>query len=146
MSLAPELRLRAQQLYLADWPAGRIAGELDVSRATVNRWVDTYGWRELREMQQRLEREAGELVLKLTQEARRSGDPQQAYAALHAAELAGMRAPIETGPRPAEIAEALLSAIAADPELGPLVRKRRDFVVAAVTAELERISGRKDAR
>ncbi len=141
MARSPELRLRAQQLFLADWPAARIATELGVGRATVQRWVDRHEWRELRALQARLERSAAALVVELTEAARESRDPQQAYAAVSAAELARPRFSVAPGPQPMEIAEALLDAIAADPELGPVVRRRRADVVATVAAALERLRG-----
>lgn len=137
--------MRAQQLYLSSWSAMRIGEELGIARATVHRWIERYGWAELREMQERLEKEAGELVLRLTQAASSSGDPQQAYAAVRAAELTGLRTQVEMGPRPDEVAEALLDVIAADPELGPLVRRKRKSVLAAVATEVSRLSGRSAA-
>jgi len=107
----------------------------------VQRWVDRYDWRELRELASRLERGAALLVVELTEAARVSKDPQQAYAALSAAELARPRGPVESGPKPMEIAEALLDAIAADEELGPVVRRRRKDVLAVVATALERLRG-----
>lgn len=141
MAHPPALRARAYQCYLADWPRSQIVRELGVSRATLVRWIRSGDWPRRRAEAKELEREAGALLLEMTRAARVSRDPQQTYAAMQAAELAGLRAPVDPGPRPTEVAKRLLQALAAHAELGPLVRKHRAEVIATVMREVERMEG-----
>jgi hypothetical protein len=70
-----------------------------------------------------------------------SRDPQQAYAAASAAQLAGFGTPLpDPHPHPSVVAEALIDALVADPELGKVLSRRRKEVLAAVSAGLERIA------
>lgn len=132
-------RGRARDLFLEDYSTAEILERTGVSRATLQRWKAEGGWERLRERQRALEEEAGELVVELARAARRSGDPQQAYAAMHAADLAGLRERPDPNPEPRLVAEALLRALMQDEELAPLIRRKREKVLAHVKAELHRI-------
>lgn len=136
MAHDPEVRQRAQRLFLAGVAGARIQRETGVSRATLSRWAREGNWQELREQSRALEREAGALVLELTRAARESRDPQQAYAAMQAAKVAGLAGEAPIHPPPAEVAKALLGVLARDAEFRPLLTRRRADVLEAVEREL----------
>jgi hypothetical protein len=132
-------RDRARELYLAGRSTAVILERTSVSRATLQRWKRDEGWDRLRARYRELEDEAGALVVELARAARRSGDPQQAYAAMHAAELAGLRDRPDPNPEPRQVVEAILRVLMQDEELAPLIRRKRERVLDQVKAELQRI-------
>lgn len=129
-------RSRARTLYVAGRGIGRIADTTGVSRATLQRWSAEEDWTGLRDQARALEREATALAVEMTRAARQSSDPQQAYAALQAAKLAGISETDGLHPPPEDVAKALLVVLARDPEFGPLVRRRRKDVIDLVMREL----------
>lgn len=137
-----ELRGRARKYYLGGRSIGWIGDQTGVSRATLQRWARTEGWKHLRRQYRAMEQEAAALVLDLTQAARESGDPQQAYAAMQAAKIAGLTEAQPLYPAPAEVAKALLAVLEEDPELGPLVRRKRRLVIERVLERVERMEAR----
>ncbi|HEX8276043.1 MAG TPA: hypothetical protein VF615_25625 [Longimicrobiaceae bacterium] len=132
-------KARARLLYLEEYSTGEILAQTGISRATLQRWKSEGEWERVLERQRALEVEAGELVVELARAARRSGDPQQAYAAMHAADLARLRDRPDPHPEPRLVAEALLRVMMQDDELAPLIRKKREKVLADMKAELQRI-------
>jgi hypothetical protein len=139
MGHTPAARARARRLYLDGWGPSEIATRTGVGRATISRWATEGGWRETRARRSELEAEAGRLTVDLVRQARGSGDPQQAYAALHAAELGGLAAPAPEHPAPRVVARALIGVLAQDDELGPILRRRRQEIAERVAAEVERL-------
>jgi hypothetical protein len=137
MAHEPVTRSRARELYLSGRGVAWIAERTGVSRATLQRWKKDDAWDEMRSRYRSLEREAADLVLTMTQAARESGDPQQAYAAMQAAELARMTEPQPVHPSPAAVAKLLLSELASHEQLGPLVRRHRDEVIERVLRRVE---------
>lgn len=133
------VRARMRTLYVAGWGVDRIARERGVSRATLQRWRREEDWDELREQNRRLERSARELALELTVAARASGDPQQAYAAMQAARMAGLAEAQPLQPPPAEVAKALLVVLEEDVELGPILRRKRKEIIGRILDRVERI-------
>ncbi|HEX8321022.1 hypothetical protein [Longimicrobium sp.] len=128
-------------MIVAGWSQAHVSRELEIPAATLKRWVKAGGWARLRRQAEELQRNAGELVLGMMRAARDSHDPQQAYAAATAARLSGLMRPPALGPTPAEVAEALLDVLIADPELGPALRRRRAEVLTAVSKKIAELHG-----
>lgn len=136
------VRGRAQLLFINGRRPGAIARETGVSRATLQRWRKEDEWDELRQRNRQLEREAQALTLALTRAARESGDPQQTFAAVQAAKIAGLAEAQPIHPAPAEVAKALLLEMEEDPELGPIVRRKRKQIIERILNRVERIEAR----
>lgn len=141
MAHPPPVRARALELYLAGWSYRRITLELGVAKSTLIEWSKADEWNALRAKQRELQRVSADLVLELARAARETRDPQQAYAAMTAARLAGLAepAPAERPPSAAEVAELLLRVLDEDVEFGPLVRRRRREIVSRVADAAERL-------
>jgi hypothetical protein len=113
-----------------------------VSRASLQRWKTEEGWDELRDQHRALELESRELALQMTRAARESQDPQQAYAAMQAARLAGLAEAPVAHPAPGEVAKAILVVLDEDPELGPVLRRKRKLVIERILERVEMMEAR----
>ncbi len=131
-------RTRARDLYVAGRSLTWLVERLGISRATLQRWSGEDDWPGIRERNRQLEREAAQLVVSLTQAARESADPQQAYAAATMARLAGLDSPRDPNPDPMRVAERLLVVLMREPALAPLIQARRKTILADLRAELRR--------
>lgn len=139
MAHSPKLRSRARDLYVAGWTFQDIAERLGVAKSTLIRWSGEEDWPEFKAQQEQLEREALALMVDMTRAARESGDPQQAYAASVMAKIAGVSSAEEDpGPKPTDVAMALLDALMLHPDVGPVVRRHRREVLRLTMRELER--------
>ena len=132
-------RTRVRTLFINGWGVDRIARERGISRATLQRWRKEEAWDQLREQNRQLERSARVLALEMTAAARESGDPQQAYAAMQAARMAGLAEAEPLQPPPAEVAKALLVVLEEDVELGPILRRKRKEILSRILDRVERI-------
>lgn len=144
MAHGAEIRARAEDLYVRrGWSFNRIARETGISKTTLLKWAARHGWKESRSLREQLHRKTMQLAVRLAHAAAQSTDPQQAYAAAQAAELAGLgREPTPRAPSPARIAEALFDVMARHPEVGPVVRRHRRVLIAEALREVERLEQR----
>jgi hypothetical protein len=132
-------RLRARDLFVSGCSYEEIHGRTRVPLSTLKRWGRKEEWKAQRELSGDLERKARDLVLQLTAAAGESRDPQQAYAALSAARLAGLHGRSAAPPAAATVARALIEVLAGDPELGPILKKRKRELVTRVAEAAERL-------
>lgn len=139
MAHPERVRRRARQLYMARVPLAEIATRVRIGLGTVKRWCRDESWTELRDAQAELERESAALAVSMARFARESADPQQAFAATHAAQLLRASAPVGPLPTADVVARALITALAAHPVLGPVLQRHRAEVVDLVVRETERL-------
>lgn len=142
MAYSAEQRIRAQRLYVdRGLSFAEVAAAMGVAKTTLLRWSERYGWQRLRELRRELQQQTVELAVELARQATESRDPQHAYAARVAAEMAGLEPrPQERGPTPIQVAEILLDELVRTPEVGDCVRKRRREVLRVVRRVLEGIA------
>jgi len=133
------VRRRARQLYMARVPLREVGARVRVGLGTVKRWCLEESWTELREKQAELERESAALAVAMARRARESADPQQAFAATHAAQLLRGAAPAAPLPPVDLVARALISVLASHPAVGPVVQRHRAEVLDLVARETERL-------
>jgi uncharacterized protein YjcR len=140
MAHASRVRIRARDLFAARLRLAEIKRRTGVSVSTLKRWAVEDDWKGQRDASDSLARASRTLSVRLAEAAAESADPQQAYGARTAAELAGMNtAPAAPAPTAAVMARALIEELAADPELGPILRRRRSELVQRVVAAAERL-------
>lgn len=144
MAHPAHVRSRAEQLYVTRGLSfARVSAETGVSKTTLLRWAARSDWARSRAQREQLQTVAVDLALELARSAQSSGDPQQVYAAMQAAELAGVReGPAQRMPSPARLAEALMDVLVRHPEIGPLVRRERRTLIGEVLREAERLEQR----
>lgn len=133
------VRGRAQRLFMGRVPIAEIASRLKVPLGTVKHWSRDGGWGELRRLNAELERESAELAVAMARRARETADPQQAFAATHAAELTRRHTSAPASVSVRDVAAALVRVLAAHPAVGPVVQKHRAEVLALVIEEAERM-------
>ncbi len=140
MTHGPAVRTRARELYISGDSLDAVSRATGVPLPTLKRWSRQQGWTKQRRLRARIELGAMELAAEMARAAAATRDPQQVYALAQAARVAGLE---RTGTpermvSPAEIAEALLDALAAHPDVGPPLRRNRGEILRIVMRELER--------
>lgn len=139
MAHTPAARARAERLYLDGHPYHVIEQRTRVPVSTLKRWAKKRGWRQKRERLAGLELKSMNLLDEVLDAAAESRDPQQVFAASKAARLAGVDRPTAPAPSAATMARAMVKMFDRDPELGPIMRRRRAQLVQQIAEEAERM-------
>ncbi|HEY0019058.1 MAG TPA: hypothetical protein VGC13_22340 [Longimicrobium sp.] len=134
-------RWRARQLFMGRMPLPAVARRVGVGLGTVKRWCREEEWGAMRRLHGELELRSAELAVAMAERARETADPQQAFAASTAAQLARQHSGARPMPTVQDIAKALVRVLAAHPEVGPVVKRNRGEVLRLVSDEAERLQG-----
>lgn len=140
------VRVRARDLFFAEYSLPDVARKTQVSLATLKRWCRDGRWVVKRKMVGRMEDAAADLALKLTEAAAEVGDPharaQVAFAAEKAAGMSGLTNRPPAAATPEQVARALLEELGEDEVIGPVLRRRmkaRPDLARVIARRVERM-------
>lgn len=141
MAHDPGVRSRAKKLFVEghSWPA--VSRRVGVPEGTLKRWGREGRWLKARRRLDELEGRVTDLLADMVDAARESRDPQQVFAAQHAARMVGLDRPAAPPADVRTVAKALVRVLDAHPLIGPILRRdgERRAVVELVASEAERL-------